>query len=177
MMAVPAAALPEGDDWSYEVKWDGYRAQAMKRGPRATLASRNLKDVTKRYAPVAAAVATLCVKDVLIDGEIVALDADGRPSFQALHHSDLAGLSLAYYAFDLLYLDGRDYTREPLDVRRDALRRAIAGSHVLLSDDLPGTSAQIERAVRELGLEGIVAKRKRSLYATGRRSDAWIKVR
>ena len=127
--------------------------------------------------PIAAAISGIRAKDALTDGEIVALDADGRPSFQALHHYDLSGLSVVYYAFDLLYLDGRDYTREPLDIRRAALRRVVDGSRVLLSDPLPGTPAQIEPAVRSLGLEGVVAKRKKSLYAAGRRSDAWIKVR
>ena len=113
----------------------------------------------------------------MLDGEIVALDADGHPSFQALHHADTAGLSIAYYAFDLLHLDGRDLTGKPLDQRRDALRRIVEGSGVLLSEPLPGTPEQIAAAVRGLGLEGVVAKRRRSAYAPGRRSDAWVKVR
>jgi bifunctional non-homologous end joining protein LigD len=177
MMAVPAAALPRGEEWSYEVKWDGYRAQAVKRGAAVSLASRNLKNITKTFAPIAAAVARLAVRDAVLDGEIVALDSEGRPSFQALHHASLAGTSLAYYAFDLLHVDGRDLTREPLDARRAELRRVVDGSDVLLSDELPGSAAQIEAAVRGLGLEGVVAKRRRSTYMAGRRSDAWVKVR
>jgi bifunctional non-homologous end joining protein LigD len=113
----------------------------------------------------------------VLDGEIVAVDAGGRPSFQALHHVSLDGVSIVYYAFDLLHLNGRDLTRLPLDERRAALRTVIAGSGVFLSDPLPGTPAQIATAVRRLGLEGVVAKRRRSAYATGRRSDAWVKVR
>src|SRR5262249_33002524 len=89
----------------------------------------------------------------------------------------LEGLSIVYYAFDLLHLDGADLTREPLDVRRDALAQIVAGSGVLLSEPLPGSPTQIETAVRGLGLEGVVAKRRRSIYAPGRRSGAWIKVR
>jgi bifunctional non-homologous end joining protein LigD len=177
MMAVPAASLPVGDAWTYEVKWDGYRAQAVKRGATVTLASRNLKNITRQFPGVAAGVAGIPVRDAVLDGEIVALDAGGRPSFQALHHAALDGLSVVYYAFDLLHVDGRDLLRDPLDDRRRALKKAIAGSSVLLSDPLPGTPSEIERAVRELGLEGVVAKRRRSAYAAGRRSDAWVKVR
>lgn len=177
MMAMPAAALPEGAEWSYEVKWDGYRAQAVKRGAAVTLASRNLKNITKQFAAVAAAVAGIRAKDAVLDGEIVALDAEGRPSFQALHHADSGGVSLVYYAFDLLHVDGIDLVRAPLAERREALRTVVAGSAVLLSDPLPGTAKQITAAVRELGLEGVVAKRTRSTYAVGRRSDAWVKVR
>ena len=177
MMAMSAATLPAGAEWSYEVKWDGYRAQAVKDGPAVTLASRNLKNITRQFPDVAAAAARVRASSAVLDGEIVALDADGHPSFQALHHADTAGLSIAFYAFDLLHLDGRDLTGKPLDQRRDALRRIVEGSGVLLSEPLPGTPEQIAAAVRGLGLEGVVAKRRRSAYAPGRRSDAWLKVR
>jgi bifunctional non-homologous end joining protein LigD len=177
MMAVSAARLPAGAEWSYEVKWDGYRAQAVKDGPAVSLASRNLKNITRQFPEVVRAAAQVRAASAVLDGEIVALDADGRPSFQALHHAATEGLAVVYYAFDLLHLDGRDLTGTPLDERRAALRRVIAGSGVLLSDALPGTPDQIADAVRGLGLEGIVAKRRRSSYAAGRRSDAWVKVR
>jgi bifunctional non-homologous end joining protein LigD len=177
MMATPAATLPSGPDWSYEVKWDGYRAQIVKHGGSVSLASRNLKNITRQYPEIAGAAARLRAKSAVVDGEIVALDRDGRPSFQALHHASLEGLSLVYYAFDLLHLDGRDLTRAPLDDRRALLRDVVAGSGLLLSEPLPGTPDQIATAVSELGLEGVVAKRKRSAYAAGRRSDAWVKVR
>jgi len=107
----------------------------------------------------------------------VVLDAEGRPSFQALHHSTFDGLSVVYYAFDLLHLDGRDLTRTPLEERRAALARVVGKTDVLLSDPLPGTADQIAGAVRDLGLEGVVAKRRRSTYTAGRRSDSWVKVR
>jgi bifunctional non-homologous end joining protein LigD len=177
MMAVSAGVLPTGPDWSYEVKWDGYRAQAVKNGSTISLASRNLRNITKQYPAVVRAIAGVSANAVVLDGEIVAVDADGRPSFQALHHASLDGLSIVYYAFDLLHFNGRDLTRLPLDERRAALRMVIADTGVLLSDALPGTPAQIATAVRRLGLEGVIAKRRRSAYATGRRSDAWVKVR
>jgi len=177
MMAVSAAALPDGEEWSYEVKWDGYRAQAVKDGSRVALASRNLKDITRQFPEAAAAAGRIHAESAVLDGEIVALAADGRPSFQALHHAATEGLSIVYYAFDLLYLNGGDLTAKPLDQRRAALARVVDGSGVLLSDPLPGSAREIAAAVRSLGLEGVVAKRRRSTYAPGRRSDAWVKVR
>lgn len=177
MMASAAPSLPAGADWSYEVKWDGYRAQAVKNGATVTLASRNLKNITAQFPGVAAAVSRVGAAAAVLDGEIVALDEQGRPSFQALHHWDTAGLSIVYYAFDLLHLNGRDLLRLPLDERRAALRAIVGDSGILLSDPLPGTPAQIEAAVRRLQLEGVVAKRRGSLYEPGRRSDAWVKVR
>jgi len=177
MMATRATALPIGAEWSYEVKWDGYRALAVKNAATVSLASRNLKNITRQFPGVAAAVAGLAASSALVDGEIVALDANGRPSFQALHHWQVEGLSLVYYAFDLLHLDGRDLTGLPLEERRDRLRGAVFGSDVLLSEPLPGTPARITAAVRGLGLEGVVAKRLKSIYTPGRRSESWVKVR
>jgi len=177
MMATAARELPAGPDWSYEVKWDGYRAQIVKDGARVTLASRNLKDITDTFRRVAAAASRIDAKSAIVDGEIVALDADGRPSFQALHHWATEGLAIVFYAFDLLHLDGRTLLKTPLDERRAALARVIRGSDLLLSEPLPGTPSEITAAVKALGLEGVVAKRRRSLYDPGRRSDAWVKVR
>jgi bifunctional non-homologous end joining protein LigD len=177
MMAVAARTLPVGPEWSYEVKWDGYRAQIVRNGAAVSLASRNLKDITGQFRGVAHAAGRIAAKTAVVDGEIVAVDETGRPSFQALHHWAMAGLSIVYYAFDLLHLNGRDLLRVPLDARRVELRRIVADSGLLLSDPLPGSPAQIEGAVRAAHLEGVVAKRRRSFYEPGRRSDAWIKVR
>jgi len=175
MMATPAPVLPVGDGWSYEVKWDGYRTLALKNGPRVRLYSRNLKDVTDVYPSVARTLAELNAHSALVDGELVAVDEEGRPSFQALHHQ--SAHAVVYYAFDILQIAGRDLTREPLDARRQQLAAAVKGTSILVSEPLPGTPAQIERAVRELGLEGIVAKRRSSRYEAGRRSGAWLKVK
>ena len=101
------------------------------------------------------------------------VDATGRPSFQALHHWSTAGLSIVYYAFDLLHLNGRDLLREPLDARRAALAGIVDDSGVLLSDALPGSARQIESAVRRLQLEGVVAKRRRSIYKPTSRTSHW----
>ncbi len=177
MMATAARELPAGPDWSYEVKWDGYRAQIVKEGSRVALASRNLKDITETFDGVATAARALRSNSAILDGEIVALDAEGRPSFQALHHWATAGLAIVFYAFDLLHLDGESLLKTPLDQRRASLRRLVPGTDLLLSDALPGSPAEITDAVKQLGLEGVVAKRRRSLYEPGRRSDAWVKVR
>ncbi len=177
MMAVRAAAVPGGPDWTYEVKWDGYRAQVVKNGADVSLASRNLRNITAQFPEIARAAGRLAARTALIDGEIVALDPRGRPSFQALHHSATRGLSLVYYAFDLLHYNGRGLMNAPLEDRRAALSRLVTDSGLLLSEPLPGSPAQIETAVRRLQLEGIVAKRRRSRYEPGRRSHAWVKVR
>jgi bifunctional non-homologous end joining protein LigD len=177
MLATSASQLPEGDAWSYEVKWDGYRTLAEKSGANVRLISRNLKNVTKLYPGVAAAIARMKVDSVLLDGEIVAIDRDGRPSFQDLHHSASAGTQIVYYAFDALRIDGRDMMKRPLDDRRTVLRNVVDGSGVHLSEPLPGRPKQIEQAIRRLGLEGVVAKRRESVYTPGIRSRAWVKVR
>lgn len=175
MLATSASTLPRGDEWTYEVKWDGYRTLAWKQGTRVKLLSRNLKDATAQYPSVARAVATVHADAALLDGEIVAVDENGRPSFQALHHQ--SAQAIVYYAFDLLHLNGRDLTRAPLDERRAALAPVLERTHVLRSDPLPGTAEQIEEAVRGLQLEGVVAKRRRSRYEPGRRSPSWVKVK
>jgi bifunctional non-homologous end joining protein LigD len=177
MMAVPASELPAGRAWSYEVKWDGYRTLAIKDGGRVELWSRNLKRATDQYPGIAAAVGRLRADALLLDGEVVALDETGRPSFQALHYRATGGLRLVYYAFDLLHVNGDDLTRRPLDERRAALKRVRVAQPILLSEPLPGTPQQIADEVRALQLEGVVAKRRDSTYQPGKRSPAWVKVR
>jgi bifunctional non-homologous end joining protein LigD len=175
MLATSAAKLPIGDEWTYEVKWDGYRTLAVKNGARVTLWSRNLKDATMQYRSIAASLTKLNADSVLLDGEIVALDEHGRPSFQALHHQ--AAHTLVYYAFDALHLNGRDLLKTPLEERRAVLATVLKGTPVFNSEPLPGTPDRIEQAVRRLELEGIVAKRRRSVYEPGRRTRSWLKVK
>jgi bifunctional non-homologous end joining protein LigD len=148
---------------------------ALKDGPRVKLLSRNLKDATRLYPTIAREVARLRTESVLLDGEVVAVDEEGRPSFQALHHQ--AAHTLVYYAFDVLHLDGRNLITTPLDERREVLAKVLKGSRLLRSEPLPGTPEQIEQAVRELHLEGVVAKRRNSRYEAGKRSRAWVKVK
>ena len=96
MMAVSASRLPDGAEWSYEVKWDGYRAQAVKNDSGVSLASRNLKNITRQFPQVVRVVGLVHARSAVLDGEIVALGPDGHPSFQALHHPATQGLSNVY---------------------------------------------------------------------------------
>jgi bifunctional non-homologous end joining protein LigD len=177
MLATPAESLPAGPEWTYEVKWDGYRVVAVKDARGVKLLSRNQKDLTRDFPAAAAAVTQLPVADAALDGEIVALDGAGRPSFQALQHRALAGLTIVYYAFDLLRVNSADLLAEPLEERRRRLAAVTDGSRVLLSDALPGSVDRIEREVRRLGLEGIVAKKRGSRYRPGQRTKDWLKVK
>jgi bifunctional non-homologous end joining protein LigD len=171
--------LPEGPAWLYEVKLDGYRALILKDGDSVQIRSRNDKDLTRTYPRLAAAAKRMPADLVVIDGEIVALDSNGRPSFQALQHraTPPAGTSIVFYAFDVLHLEGRDLTREPLEKRRAHLPRLIGDTELLLSQELPGPPAAIVASVRALGLEGVMAKRRDSAYESGERSGAWVKVK
>jgi bifunctional non-homologous end joining protein LigD len=178
MAAQVVKRLPEGDEWIYELKFDGYRALILKDHDRVEIRSRKNKILTKMYPRVAAAGLKLNADQAFVDGEIVALDLQGRPSFQALQrrgsHPDN---QIVFYAFDLLYLDGKDRTDEPLLKRRARLLKVLGGSELLLSKELPGSPAAIVEAVRGLGLEGVVAKRKDSMYEPGERSGAWQKLK
>lgn len=178
MTAVLVQKLPEGDDWLYELKLDGYRALLIKDDERVRIVSRNQKDLTASYPGVAAAGRRVKATSVVLDGEVVAVDARGRPSFQALQHrSAHPDHAIAYYAFDVLHLDGRDLTRDPLHVRRALLPRLVEKSGILESAELRGTAQQVIAAVSGLGLEGVVAKRRDSRYDAGQRSGPWVKLK
>jgi bifunctional non-homologous end joining protein LigD len=177
MLATSGAELPRGSEWTYEVKWDGYRALAFRSANGVRLISRNQKDLTRDYPTIANAVVALSVRDAVLDGEIVALDEEGRPSFQALQHRRASALALVYYAFDLLEIDGESLLRTALEERRRRLKTIVRGSRVLLSEALPGSREHIEREIRKLRLEGVVAKRRASLYVPGERTEAWVKVK
>ena len=170
--------LPEGPEWTYEVKLDGYRALILKNGARVHIRSRNDKDLTAAYPSVAAAARRLTATHATIDGEIVAVDGGGRPSFQALQHRGAHPRhAIAFYAFDILHLDGTDLFSTPLEARRGRLPTVIGDSGILLSMELPGTAAAVVDAVRGLGLEGVIAKRRSSIYVPGERSNSWLKLK
>ena len=178
MAARVVDTLPEGDDWMYEVKFDGYRALLIKDGAQVRIRSRNDKDLTHTYRPIAAAGAKLNARRAIVDGEIVALDADGRPSFQALQHRGAhPGHTIVFYAFDLLLVDDDDLMAVPLDRRRARLPDVLGRSGVLLSIELPGTARDVIDAVTRLGLEGVIAKRRSSKYVPGDRNTSWVKLK
>jgi DNA ligase D-like protein (predicted ligase) len=179
MAAVTVKKLPEGDEWLYELKWDGYRALLIKDGEAVQIRSRNDKDLTAMYPSIAAAGRRQKIKHIVLDGEIVALGEDGRPSFQALQHrSSHQKHQIVYYAFDLIYADVQDFTGERLDVRRARLPALVSTDAVLrLSQDLPGSVADIVKALRAAGVEGVIAKRRDSSYQPGERSNDWVKLK
>jgi bifunctional non-homologous end joining protein LigD len=178
MAACVVEKLPEGADWIYELKFDGYRALLMKDGKRVQIRSRNDKDLTRMYPRVAAQAERLDADQAMVDGEIVAIDRHGKPSFQALQHrGSHPDHQMVFYAFDVLYLNGIDLTGEPLLKRRGRLPGLLEESGLLLSKELPGTAAEILEAVRGLGLEGVIAKRKNSVYQVGERTDDWQKLK
>jgi bifunctional non-homologous end joining protein LigD len=177
MLASAADVLPVGTKWTYEIKWDGYRALAFKEGASVRLISRNQKNLTTDYPTVVSAIRSIKEHSALLDGEIVALDSNGRPSFQALQHRSTSGLVIAYVAFDLLMVGNKSLTAEPLLNRRKHLYAILSGSSVMQSEPLPGDPEEIERAIRGFGLEGVVAKRDDSTYRPGQRTDAWVKVK
>ena len=178
MAAVIVDSLPEGNDWIYEVKLDGYRALLLKNGAQLQIRSRNDRDLTMAYPSVAAAGRRLRADRAVVDGEIVAVDEHGHPSFQALQHRAAhPNHAIVFYAFDLLHLSGVDLTGAPLEERRTRLAAIVTGSGVLLSMELPGTAQEVIEAVRGLGLEGVVAKRRNSRYVPGQRSNAWQKLK
>jgi len=177
MLATLVKTLPEGTQWEYELKLDGYRLQAIKHNNNVRLYSRRGSDFTKKFAPIATAVSKIKQSAFVLDGEAVAVDAAGKPSFQMLQNraSLPAGWHLVYYAFDLLHLNGEDLKGRPLKERRALLEKLLGNSGVLLSATLPGSLKQITAAVRQHGLEGVIAKHLESKYQAGRRSDYWLK--
>jgi bifunctional non-homologous end joining protein LigD len=173
MLATLAAEAPRGGDWQFEVKWDGYRAIAYVEHGRATLLSRNDNDLTARFAPIAKSLGQL--PDCVLDGEVCALDEQGRSSFSAMQQGTGA---LVYYAFDLLEEDGQPLVDRPLTERRDRLRRLLGKARppILLSESFDDGEALLA-AAREQGLEGIVAKRGGCPYREGKRNREWLKVK
>jgi len=150
MLATLVKTLPEGTQWEYELKLDGYRLQAIKHNNNVRLYSRRGSDFTKKFAPIATAVSKIKQSAFVLDGEAVAVDAAGKPSFQMLQNraSLPAGWHLVYYAFDLLHLNGEDLKGRPLKERRALLEKLLGNSGVLLSATLPGSLKQITAAVR-----------------------------
>lgn len=177
MAAALVDALPTGNEWLYEAKFDGYRAMALKDGAKVKLLSRKGNDLTADYPSVKTAVAILKAQSAIIDGEIVAFDEAGRPSFQHLHHRSAAPAAIQYFAFDLVHLNGKDLQNESLTVRREALHQLLTDSNVVFSAELPGSPDDVVQAVAEVGLEGVVAKRRDSRYEPGKRSGLWQKFK
>jgi bifunctional non-homologous end joining protein LigD len=176
MLATAASRLPSGEGWSFEPKWDGYRAIVTISGGEATLRSRNDNDLTPRFAPLARAVAHATRSpDAVLDAEICALDEQGRSSLSLLQRGEG---DPALVVFDLLELDGETLVGEPLERRRELLASLLqAPSRSVIVSPFFEDGAALLRAAEAQGLEGVLAKRLGSPYQPGRRSGDWQKIK
>lgn len=187
-MLATAGEVPVDDGWAVEFKWDGYRGIAHCQGQGMRLISRNDLDVMGQFPELEVLLELLQHRTAVLDGEIVALDEEGRPNFGLLQQRNKASGArelrrtrprIAYFVFDLLHLDGRSLLSVPYDVRRAMLvELALPGNHAV---QVPPTSmhtepADVLRVASQYGFEGIVSKRTRSRYEPGRRSPAWVKA-
>lgn len=182
MKALLVDRLPTGPEWIYEVKFDGYRALAIRNDGKISLMSRNAKDLSARYAEVTEALARLPIDRFILDGEIVAINAEGQSSFQVLQSYQTPGKSkppLLYYAFDILNLDGRSLMGLPLSDRKQLLESLLqrASRTIRFSANMTGDRAAVIREMKRHGLEGVIAKLRNSRYESGRRSGAWVKYK
>jgi len=179
MLARLGGRLPRGQGWTYELKLDGYRALAMRGRGKARLLSRRGNDLGRQFEAVHDAVQALPA-GVIVDGEVVALDEDGFPSFAALQNAGNTDVPLYYFLFDVLAVGGRDVRKLPYRQRRELLESRVLPSlsePVRLSATFDVDADTVLAAARREGMEGIVAKRTDSVYESGERSGAWIKYK
>jgi bifunctional non-homologous end joining protein LigD len=180
MKAKLVESMPTGD-WIYEIKFDGYRALALHGGSETRLLSRNQKDLGGKFPEVKNSIAALDLQDVIIDGEIVALDEKGRSSFQLLQGFDMGQERppIVFYVFDLLQLNGKNLQNLPVEERKAKLEDLLKKPPGVIRYSASFTKSIPELLDRagKLGLEGLIGKRAGSRYEPGRRSGAWIKVK
>ncbi len=186
MLAVLSAQLPVQEAaYGFEVKWDGYRALAYWDGRTLRVESRNQQDLTGKLNDLAAtAEKVFGRKSCILDGELVALDRKGHPSFDRLQqamgwrHPESGNIPILFVAFDVLFIDGRWLGEEPLVHRRKILESAVKENRSWkLSPWAAGKGKQMLKTARQHGLEGVMAKRLDSAYYPGERSDAWLKIK
>ncbi|MGD0443499.1 MAG: RNA ligase family protein [Edaphobacter sp.] len=177
MDCLPVVKVPEGPEWTYELKLDGYRLEVVRAKRETILYSRRRNVLNKKFPYIASALEYL-PEGTVIDGELVAMEPDGHPNFNLLQNFRSAESHITYYAFDILVHKDRDLTMLPLSERRTILRSVIVpADHIALSEVSDQTAAQMLSFVRSHGLEGIVAKRADSVYQPGLRTGLWSKHR
>ena len=195
---MPAAIYPmlaesitepfDGADWLFEIKWDGYRAVAFIENGKVRLVSRNQNELTARYPELKDMPDSVRAETAILDGEVVALDDEGKASFSLMQQRTgfrpggkraiaKADVPVLYYAFDLIYLDGYDWRRVPLEERKKKLQTILeTGDSLRFSDHYPEHGKALFEVARQKGLEGIVAKRRNSCYEEHRSRD-WLKIK
>ena len=180
MLLLRQDALPDdGKRWAYQLKLDGYRAIAFKNGGKTYLRSRNDNDFSLRYRAVVDGLAGL-PDNTVIDGEVVAFDEEGRPSFNALQNYGSGSGPVVYYVFDVMVIAGENVMSQTFDARIALLKRKILPKlkePVRFTGELEARLADLIASVKAQGLEGLVAKRRNSVYESGQRSGAWMKMR
>jgi bifunctional non-homologous end joining protein LigD len=179
MKAATAPAPSHDGRWLYEVKFDGFRVLAIKNGAKVELWSRNIKPLNERFPEVAAAVAKLATPRCILDGEVCALDGEGRSSFQLLQNAADTGHPVVYYVFDLLHQGNQDLRRLPLTERKTHLETVLlkAVDPIRASAFFTENPAKVIDKMRAVGAEGAIAKLRDSPYETGHRSGAWVKIK
>ena len=188
MLARSADKPPDSKDYVYEVKWDGIRAMISLDEGHIRIRGRNGMDVTEQFPELLIPEQAFRATSALFDGEIVCLEADGKPNFRNVIHrmqqKTEGGIERARaknasvcYVFDCLYLDGRPIVNEPLTRRREWLQDAIKKGSAYRVSEVVEEGAVFFQAVKEMGLEGIMAKQRNSPYLPGKRSDSWLKIK
>ena len=174
---------PAHGEWMYELKFDGYRLIVIKNDKKISLMSRNQNEQAKRFPEIVEAIEELPVRECVIDGEVVALDEQGRSSFQLLQGLEMEGRKapLYFYAFDLLQLEGKSLIGLPVEARKNVLEKLCAGAEEIIrySGEIP-TGRDVKVLLQEVqrrGLEGLIGKQRNSVYEPGRRSGVWIKLK
>ncbi len=178
MLATLADGVPKGEGWTFEIKWDGYRIVSRVSGSEAELRTRKDQDYTARFANVAKELAkAMKTPDCVVDGEVCALDEEGRPSFSAMQQGKRE-TPIVYYLFDLLEVDGEPVVDLPLEERRERLEQLLDRRNrtIRLSESFDDGQALLAAAEQQ-GLEGVMAKRLGSRYLPGKRSRDWLKVK
>jgi bifunctional non-homologous end joining protein LigD len=188
MLAISVAKAFDNPDWLFEIKWDGYRAVAFINDDGVRLVSRSQNNLTAQFPELGTLPQFVKAERAILDGEIVALDEKGRPSFSLMQQrtgfqpgkrrlQGRLGVPVIYYAFDLLYLDGLDLRRVALEQRKQLLQERIeVGGVIQFSDHYAEKGLDLFEAAKQRGLEGIVAKKRTSVYQEKRTND-WLKIK
>ena len=188
MLATSVDEPFDSPEWLFEIKWDGYRAVCFLERGKNRLVSRNQNDLTGQFSELQGLSKLVKAQTAILDGEIVALDEQGRPSFSLMqqrtgirqgnrHVTARRDVAIMYYVFDLLYLEGYDLRRVSLEQRKEVLAQIVtSGDLVRYSDHYQGQGIALFEAAKQKGLEGILAKRRTSCYEE-RRTREWLKIK
>jgi bifunctional non-homologous end joining protein LigD len=173
--------VPTGDNWLFEMKYDGYRGQAALAGDQVRIYSRGGHDWTRQFGFLVPALSTITKGTALIDGEVCAIDEHGRSNFTLLKNSLNGRSPIVFFAFDLLELDGEDVARLPQVERKARLEALLADlpvdNSVIYSQHVVGNGQQVFHAMKAGGFEGVIAKAPAARYYGGDRSTAWLKIK